>query len=355
MFPDIKSRVKKAGQPPGTMVFTGVKKVSESSMTVVTFSPHDFHETSGTDIKECLPRKMEKGVMWVHVEGLQNVELIKAIAEHFNLHPLTIEDILNVNQRAKVEEFDGYIFITIKVLSELTKQGTLPVEQFSIVMGENFVLSFAESHLTLFNNIRERLRSGAQQRLRQQGADYLTYRLLDTIIDQYFVVLEGVGDLIEETEERIISDPKPQTARNLYRLKRQMMGLRKAIWPAREVMSHLLQIDGKMISSFAHIYFRDVYDHVAQAIDTIETFRDMLSGLLDVYLSTLSNRMNEIMKVLTIIATIFIPITFIASIYGMNFKYMPELNWRWGYPIVLIIMAVVALIMLVYFRRKKWI
>jgi magnesium transporter len=202
--------------------------------------------------------------------------------------------------------------------------------------------------------IREKLRNPGSQRLRKYGADYLVYRLIDTVVDQYFVVLEGLGELIEDVEEHIIAEPTQKNSSTIYRLKRQMLMLRKAIWPMREVISHLLQAEEKNISAHTRIYLRDVYDHTVQAIDTIEIFRDMLSGMLDMYLSSLTTRMNEIMKVLTIISTIFIPITFIASIYGMNFKYMPELQMHAGYPITLGLMAVVTIIMIIYFRVKKW-
>ncbi len=354
LFPELQKCAKKIGQPPGTAVYTGEKKMDVPRITVTTYSEHDFHETSSNSLTDCLPVKKEVGVTWVNVEGLHDVELINQLAKLYNLHPLTVEDILNIEQRAKVEEFTDYVFITLKSLQWCAKQRTFNIEQVSLVLGKNFVLSFQERDTQLFSSLKERISSGLGKRMRENGSDYLAYRLLDTVIDQYFSVLEGMGEQIEAVEELIIAAPTQQNSRTLYHLKRQMLLLRKAIWPIREAVSHLLQADGNWFTAFTRVYLRDVYDHVAQAIDTVETFRDMLASMLDVYLSSLSNRMNEVMKVLTIIATIFIPITFVASVYGMNFQNMPELHWRWGYPAALTVMLIVVIIMLVFFRRKKW-
>lgn len=354
MFGELRKRVKKAGQPPGTATYTGKKKAAETHLTVLTYSEHDFHEFYGKTLEEVLPSTKEPGVTWIHVEGLQNIALIEQLAKTYNIHPLTVEDILNVDQRPKVEEFEGYLFITLKMLMWNEKRRTFSTEQISFILGKDFLLSFQERENAHFKHIRERLRSSANQRMRQQGSDYLVYRLMDSIVDYYFVVLEGLGDQIEKVEDIIITDPKPQNTRTIYRLKRQLMTLRKSIWPMREAISHLTQMEG-VFTSFTRIYLRDLYDHVVQAIDTIETFRDVLASMLDVYLSSLTNRMNEIMKTLTIIATIFIPITFIASFYGMNFQYMPELHWHYGYAMVIGVMLIMVAIMLVYFRRKKWI
>jgi magnesium transporter len=353
-LPELHKRSQKAGQPPGTAIYTGEKKMAASRITVIIYDEHDFHETTDTKLEACLPIKKEKGITWINVEGLHDVEPINQLAKLYNLHPLTVEDILNNEQRAKVEEFADYVFITLKILQWQADQHIFTVEQISIVFGKDFVLSFQERDTKLFDPLKERLRGGLGQRFREHGSDYLAYRLVDTVVDQYFVVLEGMGEQIEHVEELIIAAPTQQNSRTLYHLKRQMLLLRKAVWPVREVVSHLLQADGNWFSAFTRVYLRDVYDHVAQAIDTVETFRDMLAGMLDIYLSSLSNRMNEVMKVLTIIATIFIPITFIASLYGMNFQYMPELRWRWGYPAVLTLMLIVVVAMLSYFRRKKW-
>jgi len=354
MFSEVHNRVKKAGQPPGTPVYTGEKNSAPPRITVITYTPTDFHENQGNQLDETWLTTKTPGITWVNVENLQDVALIEQLAKRYTIHPLTVEDILNVQQRPKVEEFDHYIFITLKMLIWHAKSKTFSIKQVSLVVGKDFILSLQECETALFAAIQQKLCNSINQRLREQGTDYLAYRLIDATIDQYFFVLEGLGNQIEDVEERIIAAPTPENSRTLYQLKRQMLQLRKAIWPMREAISHLLQADNNIINSFTRVYLRDVYDHAVQAIDTVENFRDMLSSMLDVYLSSLTNRMNEIMKVLTIISTFFIPMTFIASIYGMNFDYMPELHWRWGYPAVLCIMALIGGLMLSYFRRKKW-
>jgi magnesium transporter len=354
MFSEMRRRAKKIGQPPGTSLYTGIHH-DQPQITIIHYSEHDFHETHGTNLKECggFPDETT-GTTWINICGLSNISLIEEIATYYKLHPLTVEDILGVQQRPKIEEFDDYLFIVLKKLSWNKKKNTFATEQVSCVLGENFVLTFQESESSLFKNIYERIQSKSQQRLRQQKGDYLFYRCLDTIVDEYFVVLEGVGEQIEKIEEEIITAPTPKVSRRLYKLKRQMLNIRKSVWPMREVINHLSQANETFVTSFTRVYLRDLYDHTAQALDTIETFRDMLSGMLDVYLSSLTARMNEIMKVLTIISTIFIPITFVASVYGMNFLFMPELHLRYGYPAVLSVMLMIVITMLIYFRNKKW-
>jgi magnesium transporter len=354
MRSELHHRVKKAGQPPGTLLYTGTEKTLTPQLTVTCYSTDNFHQATSTKLADCFSKKTEAGLTWLHMEGLNNEKLLAQVAKRYQLHPLTVEDILNVTQRAKIEEFDNYVFITMKMFSWNALSQSLAIGQFSLVLGENFILSFIEHKTSLFNDIKQRLSASANQPLREQGCDYLAYRLIDTLVDQYFVALEGIGEQIETLEERIIADPTPKNSRTLYKLKHKILGVRKAIWPMREVVSHLLQTDRRFVKPFTQIYLRDVYDHIAQAIDTVETFRDMLASILDIYLSSLSNRMNEIMKVLTIISTIFIPTTFVASIYGMNFKYMPELDWHWGYPCALAVMLLITIGMLIYFRRKKW-
>lgn len=354
MFSEVHKRVKKIGQPPGTPHYTGESKDTPPLITVMTFDNQTCHESVGHRLSDCLSTEKTTGMTWINIEGLHDVQMMEEVATRFNLHPLTVEDILNVEQRPKLDEFENYIFITLKALLWQEKTATFSVKQVSIVFGNHFVLSFQELDTTLFDAIRDRLKEIPDQRLRQQGSDYLAYRLIDAIVDGYFIVLETIGDQIEKAEELIISTPTPQNARTIYRLKRQMLILRKAIWPMREVIGHLMHVEEKLITKFTQFYMRDVYDHTVQAIDTLETFRDILSSMLDMYLSSLTNRMNEIMKTLTIIATIFIPITAIASIYGMNFDYIPGLHWRHGYSVMLTIMVLTALIMLAYFKKKKW-
>ncbi len=354
MFSEVRKRSRKAGQPPGTLTYTGRKNITPT-VTVLSYNEHDFKEKNGAHLEECLLAQIPNATTtWINLEGLRDIELLKKLADLYHLHPLTVEDILNVGQRPKIEEFDHYIFVTLKVLFWNGKKKSFSINQLSLILGENFVLTFCEEPSILFDGIRERIRSGPNLGLQKKSTDYLTYRIIDTIVDNYFVVLEGLGDQIEKIEDLIVANPVKQTAKSLYRLKRQMLVLRKATWPTRDIVNHFFKLEGKIISTYTHVYFRDVYDHIAQAIDTIEMFRDMLSNMLDIYLSSLTNRMNEIIKVLTIFATIFMPITFIASIYGMNFHNMPELQWKWGYPMVLMGMVFVVILMIIYFRIKKW-
>ncbi|EKD70425.1 MAG: hypothetical protein ACD_46C00537G0001 [uncultured bacterium] len=355
MFEELHKRRKKAGHPPGTPEYTGENNLP-TQISIITYNEKSCELKKNANPSDCiLPPADSANITWVNVEGLRDVETIKQIAANFKLHPLTVEDILNIEQRSKVEEFDDYLFITIKVMQWHEKTTQFFTKQLGLILGKNFVLSFQEIDTTLFDSILTRLQSGSHQRLRKHGSDYLAYRLIDVVIDEYFVVLEGIGDVIEKVEERVIASPKPHSAKMIYKLKRQMLILRKAVWPMREAISHLLHVEDRFISPFTRVYLRDVYDHTVQAVDTLETFRDMLSSLLDMYLSSLTNRMNEIMKTLTIISTIFIPITALASIYGMNFIYIPGLKWPYSYPIIISVMVVIALSMLRYFRIKKWI
>ncbi|OGT64211.1 MAG: magnesium and cobalt transport protein CorA [Gammaproteobacteria bacterium RIFCSPHIGHO2_12_FULL_45_9] len=355
----LKQRVHKAGQSPGTFVYTGLS-TQPTQLRVVSYDHQHIQES----VKDVFPEALAEvqfspgGYTWVHVTGLQNVVLIKTIAAHYELHPLTVEDILNVSQRPKVESFEEYLFIAFYALLWPEEEAHFDAVQVSVVIGKQFVLLFEDRATHLFDTMRERLFASPQQRLREQGVDYLAYRILDSMMDQSFVILERMGDAIEDTEEQLVSRVSVQESRTLYprlyEMKRQLLGLRKILWPVRDVMSHLLREETPFIHPFTRVYLRDAYDHSVQAIDALETFRDVLSGLMELYLSRLTHRMNEVMKVLTIIATLFIPITFLASIYGMNFEDMPELHWRWGYPAVLGVMLLTTVGMLWYFRRKKW-
>lgn len=355
MLSGVRKRSQKAGLPPGTAIYTGTKRTLKPTMTVAVYDAENYQEKQGSNLTDCLPSNIPDGsTVWIDMVGLSDATMINQVAERYQLHPLTIEDILSVEQRSKIDEYENYLFLTLKMINWHADKKNFSVDELSVVFGKGFIITFQEQKSDLFAPIHERLSSSAQQPLRKQGSDYLAYRLIDIVVDQYFVVLEALGDRIEKVEDVIISEPTKKNARALYKLKRQMLVLRKTIWPMREVINHLLKEDSNIISSYTHIYLRDVYEHTVQAVDTIDTFRDMLSNMLDVYVSSLTNRMNEIMKVLTIIATLFMPVTFIASIYGMNFRNMPELNYQYGYPTVLAVMACVIICMLYFFRRQKW-
>lgn len=317
------------------------------------YDESQFQEKEAKTLEECFPYKGSPSITWINVDGIHQIETFEKLGKCFELHPLTLEDILNTDQRPKVEDFGDYMYVVLKMFSYEDKSNEILIEQVSLILGPNFVLSFQEDVGDVFDPIRERIRNG-KGKIRKMGADYLVYTLLDAIVDNYFIILEKIGEQIEFIEERLIINPASDTLNTIHKLKREMLFLRKSVWPLREVISNMERVESSLIKGSTKIYLRDVYDHNIQIIDTIETLRDMLSGMLDIYLTSISNRLNAVMKVLTIIATIFMPLTFLAGIYGMNFKYMPELEWKWGYPLILLIMFSIGVSMLFYFKRKKW-
>jgi magnesium transporter len=349
----VKKRSGKSGLPPGSLVHIGEKRTDQIKITVMDYDDSGFREEEFGTIEQCFVFKDKPSVTWINVDGLHNVANIQKLGDCYGFHPLVLEDILNTEQRPKMEDFGEYVYIVLKMLHDGKSDRTV-AEQVSLILGPNFVISFQEGiEGDVFNSIRERIRTG-KGRIRNMGADYLAYSLIDAIVDNYFVVLERTGERIEDIEDELVRSPTPETLQEIHALKREMIFLRKAVWPLREVINAMARGETSLIKESAKIYLRDVYDHTIQVIDAIETSRDMLSGMLDIYLSSISNRMNEIMKFLTIIGTIFIPLTFIVGVYGMNFEHMPELKWRWGYFGLWAVMSVIALFMLIYFKRKKW-
>ena len=344
---------KKAGLAPGTLVHDGDKKVEKAKITIIDYDAAQFQEKEVETIEECFPFRDTPTITWINIDGLHEVGIIEKIGKHFSIHPLILEDILHTGQRPKMEDFEDHIFLVVKMFYYDEKDNEIKMEQVSLLLGSNFVISFQEREGDIFNSIRERIRNH-KGRIRRMKADYLGYALLDTIVDNYFIILEKIGEDIENMEEELVTRPTPETLQTIHNLKRELIVLRKSIWPLREVVNSLERGESPLINEATGVYLRDVYDHTIQVIDTIETFRDMVSGMLDIYLSSISNKMNEVMKVLTIIATIFIPLTFVAGLYGMNFEFMPELKWHWGYFAALLVMAVVAVLMVFYFRRKRW-
>jgi magnesium transporter len=349
----IRKRGKKIGLPPGTPVFVGEKREEEAKISIIDYDEKNFQEREAKTIEECFPFKDTPTVTWINIDGIHDVDIIDKIGKHFDLHPLIMEDIMNTEQRPKMEDFGNYLYVVLKMLYYDDEENETKVEQVSMILGDNFVISFQEREGDIFDPIRERIRNG-KGRIRKMDSDYLAYSLLDAIVDNYFTILEKLGEWIEELEEKVVTDPRPGTLQDIHRLKREMVFLRKSVWPLRELINGLERGESPLIHKSTSVYLRDVYDHTIQVIDTIETYRDILSGMHDTFLSSISNRMNEIMKVLTIIATIFIPLTFIAGIYGMNFEFMPELKWRWAYFVVWGVMIVIAISMMTYFKRKKW-
>jgi magnesium transporter len=347
----VQKRSKKTGLPPGTLVHIGERKSEKVTVTVFRYSTTSCEELQVEQVDQLSPAA-DESVIWINVGGVHKVEMVETLGKQFSLHPLLLEDVTNTDQRPKLDDYEAYIFLVMKMLS-LTDRKDIAVEQVSFVLGKNYVISFQENGTDVFQPVRERLRGG-KGRLRQSGGDYLLYALVDAIVDQYFAVLEHSGEQIEAVQQAVVADPKPETLNEIHALKRQLLFVRRAVWPLRDVMTNLSRSDCPFLQQPTKLFFRDVYDHVVQIVDTIEILREMVSASLDIYLSSVSYRLNTIMRVLTVITTIFMPLSFIASIYGMNFEYMPELRSRWGYPLVLGVMAAVGVGMLVLFRNKRW-
>ena len=347
----ITNKKRNLGAPPGSLQYIGPQAEGRIKLTLIEFNETEFFESDFLDLSDCLGHVKENMVKWINVEGVHDTNLIEHIGKRFNIHPLTLEDIVHVDQRAKFEDYDHYL---LSIMKMIRFEQELISEQLSIVLLPNVVISFQEPNGgDAFDVIRNRLRQ-AKGRVRKMGADYLYYALMDAVVDYYFHVLEIIGDKVAKIEEEIITEPKQQSLIELYQLKREIIGLRKYVWPMRDMVANLLRSDSEFITANTHLFFRDLQDHITRVIDTVETYRDLLSGIMDIYLSTNSNKMNEVMKVLTIMSSIFIPVTFIAGIYGMNFEYMPELKSPYGYAAVWVVMLGVMGGLLFYFKRKKW-
>ena len=339
------------GAPPGTLFYNGEKRTDRIKITLIEYNDSEYIEEEYFDLSECLSHVKPDMVKWINVEGLYKTELIEAIGKFYNIHPLTLEDIVHVDQRPKFEDYDHYVVSIMKMISYSNE---VISEQLAIVLCDSTVLSFQEPHSgDAFDIIRTRLRQ-SKGRVRKLGADYLAYALMDAVVDCYFTAIEKIGDRIEEIEEEIISDSDKKSLLQLYHLKREMIYLRKQVWPMRDMINNMIRSETKLINDSSDIYLRDLSDHVTRIIDTVETYRDLLSGIMDIYLSTNANKMNEVMKVLTIMSSIFIPVTFIAGVYGMNFENMPELKTQNGYFMTWGVMLLIIIGLLIYFKRKKW-
>ncbi len=342
----------KPGAPPGTLVYTGAHRDSVR-FTLFNYDEERCEEIQPKTVQECIKYKEAGGVTWLNVDGLNQIEVIAQLGDAFDLHPLVQEDILQVGQRPKVENYSEYLYVVIRMLSYNDVSHKIESEQVSLILGKQFVISFQEKAGDVFDAVRERIRN-PNARIRKMKADYLLYALMDSLVDNYFSILEHFGDRIEQVENKLVEDVTTTTLRDIHRMKRSVLDLRKSIWPLREAVNSLYRGDSSLVTEPTQLYLRDVYDHTIQVMDTVETFRDILSGVLDLYLSSIGNRTNEVMKVLTIMASIFIPLTLIAGIYGMNFQHMPELDEPWGYPAALLLMVLTGGAMLVYFKYKDW-
>lgn len=352
-FLSMRKGTKRPGEAPGTLNFTGEKLVENVQMDLYDYDVEQLSEHDLSEIDDSKPYLDSPSKTWINVSGLHDIDKLKEIWGYFNLHPLIQEDILNTHQRPKIEEYPEHMFFVLRMMSTEHESSDLKVEQVSIVLSKNSVLSFQEDDFPIYEPVLHRLRNGAP-RLRKQGPDYLAYALIDTIVDHYMKVMEKIGDEIEELENEILENSDASIPEKIHALRRKLIFFRRTVWPLRDSLNSLLREESNLIDEENKIFFRDVYDHLVQIIDGIENYRDMAMGMLDMYMSQVSNKMNEVMKVLTIIATIFIPLTFIAGIYGMNFEYMPELTWRWAYPTVWAIMIIATIGMIFYFRKKDW-
>ncbi|EAZ81697.1 magnesium/cobalt transporter CorA [Algoriphagus machipongonensis] len=343
----------KVGLAPGSLVYTGEKELQQVSINLITYDDNELLEES-IQLSQLEKRiKEKKRVLWIDVVGLHDVELLEKIGLLFNIHKLTMEDILNVDQRPKMEAFDEYIFAALKMIQCQSPESPIDDEQISFVLKDGILLTFQEKKGDVFQSVRNRL-ADQKRAIRQRKADYLLYALLDAVIDNYFVVMENVGERIENLESQAMLEPDNQTLNSLYVQRREMMDLRRTVYPLREVIGSFDKYADDKISAETRPFIRDLYENTIQVIETMEVFRDMSSGVLDLYMNSLSNRMNNIMKVLTIISTIFIPLSFVAGVYGMNFDNMPELHTKNGYFYVLSGMGLAVLGMLYYFKRKNW-
>lgn len=342
----------KVGLPPGSVVFVGEQRTETVDYHAVNFSPEQIDEETTRDLDRIVAYRDAPETTWINVTGVHDTDPIREIGEVFGLHPLTQEDIANTKQRPKLEVFDEHIYIVTKML-RIGEDG-LRAEQVSLVVGPDFLISFQEAHEDLFDPVRSRLRA-ARGRIRTRGPDYLAYSLLDVIVDHYFLIFEHLDTRAEALEDEVLDDPTEDTQSALHELRQDLVFARRMIWPIREVLSRLSRLESDLWTESTEPFVRDAYDHAVQVIDLIESLREVVAGLRDLYMTSLSNRMNEIMKVLTIMGTIFIPLTFVAGIYGMNFEYMPELNFWWAYPASLFVMALIAGILLLFFRRREWI
>jgi magnesium transporter len=342
----VKRRSKKSGLPPGTLVYVGDKKGTNSQITLFDYDANQCAVKELSRADECAAFKDSPTVTWINVDGLQQIDKLERIGQIFGLHPLVMEDILNTDQRPKVEDHGSYVYVVMKMLSYDAERQEISIEQLSLVLGSNFVITFQDKPGDVLDAVRERIR--------KQGADYLLYALMDTVVDNYFVVLERLGDKVEQAEEIVTVNPKHDTLQMIHRLKSEMIFMRKSVWPLREVTAGLQRDESGLVRESTGIYLRDLSDHLIQITESIDAYRDMLANMQDVYMSTISNRTNGVMKVLTLFSAIFMPLTFITGIFGMNFKHFPELDWYYGFPVTVALMLLLGLAMFWYFKRKKW-
>jgi magnesium transporter len=343
----------KPGAPPGQLVHSGPRKVEKVRLRLFEYDTERLSEETLESVSGAFPTRDNPPVGWLNVDGLHDMEILEELRDHFGIHPLAMEDVVTLGHRAKMEEYEGYVLLVLPMLSFDEDSLTVHAEQLSLILGPTWLLTFQERFGDVFEPVRERLRT-AHGRIRQRGADYLAYALMDAVVDRYFGILEKLGDLAEDLDQLLMENPAPEILHRINHLKKELLLLRRSVWPLREALSAFARTESELVTESTQVFARDVYDHIIQIIDTVETLRDLTGGMTDLYLSSMGQRTNEVMKVLTIMASIFIPLTFMAGVYGMNFEFMPELHVPWAYPVLWLLMFSVAGGMVWYFRRKGW-
>ncbi|MGZ7136499.1 MAG: magnesium/cobalt transporter CorA [Methanobacterium sp.] len=342
-------RNKKPGLPPGSIIYTGKKDI-ETKISLIEYDKDNFNQKI---IEKCPEFENKDNVTWIKINGFSEIEKLKDIGRCFNLHSLVLEDVLNTNQRSKIDDFEDYLYLVLKIIDE-DDEYNVTTKQISLILKKDVLISFQDDEDKIFDLIIKRLKSKETQ-IRNRGADYLLYSLIDVVIDSYFFNLEKLEDRMGVLEEDLIKHPEPNVLNKIHDMKMDIITFRKAIWPLREILSNFGSYNYSLIDKSTDYFIRDVYDHSILVFEMLESFRDRISDMLDIYLSSTSNKLNEIVRVLTVISTIFVPLTFIVGLYGMNFRFMPEIEYPYSYPLILSGMVLIAVSMLIYFRRKKWI
>lgn len=353
MSESFSSAAKKAGLPPGSLVHVGERHESQSHIRAIHYSKTTIEEYNQPSTEQLLQLRTDETVTWIIVEGLNDINFIESLGQHFNVHPLVLEDILNTHQRPKFEEYDDYLYFVIKGLELTDDTFSIDYEQISILLFNNLVFVFKEKQDGIFEPIIKRL-SNDKGRFRRLGSDYLLYAILDTVVDLYFHLHDSLDETLEDIEEQLLQQPNQKCLVNIQMIKRELVYFRKSVTPLRDMLSGLLRYQSPLIQQNTQVYFRDVFDHVLRVSEANDSYREITTGLLDIYISSVSNKMNEVMKVLTVFASIFIPLTFLAGIYGMNFDYMPELHWKWAYPTLWLVFITLPIVLIIYFKKKKW-
>jgi magnesium transporter len=344
---------KPAGAAPGTVIHAGRPRVEQVTFEVMHFDADHFDERHPTSLEACFPWPDGSGVTWLNIDGVHDVQQLYRLGELVDVHPLVLEDVASTGQRAKLEDYDSQLYIVLRMLRHNDETGQIDEEQLSLVLGPQYVISVQEAPGDVFDPVRDRLRQ-AKGRIRRSGADFLAYALMDAVVDAYFVAVEKLSDRIESLEEQVLKEPGHPAISEIHRIRGELLIMRRAVWPLRDLFNSMVRDESSLIGTETRVFLRDAYDHAVQVIDTVETLREIVSGLMELHMSSVSNRLNEVMKVLTIIATVFIPLTFLVGVYGMNFRFMPELSWRWAYPALWAVMLLIAVAMLVQFRRRSW-